>query len=182
MSEAIYARSMRWTSTSRFLVPALLCLASLPCGGCGGTKPKDAAAPSDEGESGFVTGESKCLAIAGATRERQRNEPETIVVKHILVKYAGAKKAAPEIKRSRGDACLRAAEARRRLENGETFAEIVSEYSDESGAASREGLLGPIKRKDVVEPFADAAFELKANEVSHVVETESGFHIILRTE
>jgi parvulin-like peptidyl-prolyl isomerase len=148
---------------------------------CGGTKPKEAATP-EEGESGFVTAESKCLAIAGATRERQRNEPETIVVKHILVKYAGAKKASADIKRSRGDACVRAAEARHRLENGEAFAEIVSEYSDEPGAASREGLIGPIKRKDVVAAFADAAFELKANEVSHVVETESGFHIILRTQ
>ena len=58
----------------------------------------------------------------------------------------------------------------------------MTEYSDEPGAASREGLIGPIKRKDVVAPFADAAFELKANEVSHVVETESGFHVILRTQ
>jgi peptidyl-prolyl cis-trans isomerase NIMA-interacting 1 len=149
---------------------------------CGGGKPKGAATPEESGESGFVTGESKCLGIATAPRERQRNEPETIVVKHILVKFAGAKKAGPDIKRSRGDACLRAEEARHRLENGESFGAIVSEYSDESGAASREGLLGPIKRKDVVAPFADAAFELKANEVSHVVETESGFHVIMRTE
>lgn len=156
--------------------------ALLLCASCG--KPKDAAAPSEQesSESGFVTGESKCLAIAGAARERQKNEPETIVVKHILVKFAGAKKAGPDIKRSRGDACLRATEARRRLEQGEPFGDIVGEYSDEPGAASRQGLIGPIKRKDVVPPFADAAFELKANEVSHVVETESGFHIILRTE
>lgn len=162
---------------------ALLLLLLLACLACGGAKPKDAAAPSDEsGESGFVTGESKCLAIAGASRERQKDEPETITVKHILVKYAGAKKASPDIKRSRADACLRAVEARKRLEQGEAFGEIVSEYSDEPGAASREGLIGPIKRKDVVAPFADAAFELKANEVSHVVETDSGFHIILRTQ
>jgi parvulin-like peptidyl-prolyl isomerase len=164
---------MRWKSRV-LLIQALFCLS------CGEAKPP--ATPSDESDTGFVTGESKCLAIAGATRERQKNEPESIVVKHILVKYVGAKKAGPEIKRSRGDACLRAVEARHRLENGETFAEIVSEYSDEPGAASREGLIGPIKRKDVVAPFADAAFELRANEVSHVVETESGFHIILRTE
>jgi len=150
---------------------------------CGEAKPKDPATPDTaETGDGFVTGESKCLAVAGATRERQRNEPDQITVKHILVKYAGAKKAAPDIKRSKGDACLRAMEARKRLEGGEPFAEIVTEYSDEPGAASREGLIGPIKRKDVVAPFADAAFELKANEVSHVVETESGFHVILRTQ
>jgi parvulin-like peptidyl-prolyl isomerase len=161
-------------------LPFLLVLA---CAACGGSKPKEpATSDSESGESGFVTAESKCLAIAGANHERQKNEPETIVVKHILVKYVGAKKASADIKRSRGDACVRAAEARHRLENGETFGDIVKEYSDEPGAASREGLIGPIKRKDVVPAFADAAFELKANEVSQVVETESGFHVIFRTE
>lgn len=159
-----------------------LALLSLLVLSCGSSKPKDPAAPEEGGESGFVTAESKCLAIAGASRERQKNEPETIVVKHILVKYAGAKKASADIKRSRGDACVRAAEARHRLEGGESFGEIVKEYSDEPGAGSREGLIGPIKRKDVVPAFADAAFELKANEVSQVVETESGFHVIFRTE
>lgn len=151
---------------------------------CGDATPKPPATPAEgtSGESGFVTGESKCLAVAGASRERLRNEPEQITVKHVLVKFVGAKKASADIKRSRGDACLRAAEAHKRLENGEPFGAIVTEYSDEPGAGSREGLIGPIKRKDVVAPFADAAFELKANEVSQVVETESGFHIILRTQ
>lgn len=166
---------MRWVF--RFVLPVVL-----SCLGCGESKPKEPVTPAEGGESGFVTGGSKCLAIAGATHERQRNEPDSIVVKHILVKFAGAKKAGPEIKRSREDACLRAAEAHHRLEQGEGFGEIVAEYSDEPGAGAREGLIGPIKRKDVVPPFADAAFELKANEVSQVVETESGFHIILRTQ
>lgn len=150
--------------------------------GCGGAKPKDAATPDDSGSSGLDTPDTRCLAIARGARERQRNEPDKITVKHVLVKFAGAKNASADIKRSRGDACLRALEARKRLQAGDNFADVVAEYSDEGGAASREGSVGQIRRKDVAPPFADAAFELKPNEVSHVVETDFGYHIIMRTE
>jgi hypothetical protein len=150
---------------------------------CGGAKPKEPnVIPDDSGESGLDTPDTRCFAIARGTRERRPNEPEKIGVKHVLVKYAGAKKASADIKRSQGDACLRALEARKRLQAGDPFADVVKEYSDEAGAVSREGSLGTIKRGDVVPAFADAAFELGANEVSHVVETEFGYHIILRTE
>jgi NIMA-interacting peptidyl-prolyl cis-trans isomerase 1 len=147
-----------------------------------GSKAKDPN-PSNEEQGGFETADTRCLAIARATREsRKGNEPEKISVKHILVKFAGAKNAKADIKRSRGDACTRALEARKQLQAGEPFANVVAEYSDEPGAASREGLVGSIKRSDVAAPFADAAWELKPNEVSHVVETDFGYHIIMRTE
>lgn len=151
--------------------------------GCGGAKPKEASSTPDEsGSSGLETAETRCLAVAHAARERQRNEPEKIVAKHVLVKFAGSKNAKPEITRTRGEACVRALEARKQLEAGESFASVVAEYSDEPGAATREGSVGTIKRSDVVPAFADAAFELRPGEVSHVVETDFGYHIILRTQ
>ncbi|AKT39125.1 uncharacterized protein CMC5_032720 [Chondromyces crocatus] len=73
-------------------------------------------------------------------------------------------------------------EARGKLQEGADFDALVSDYSDEAGAASRAGSLGSIERGDVLPPFADAAFELEANQVSDVVETKYGFHLILRTE
>ena len=149
---------------------------------CGGSKPPDAKTPDDSGESGLETPDTRCFAIARGTRERKSNEPPKITAKHILVKYSGAKNASPEIKRTQGAACLRALEARKQLQSGEPFAEVVKEYSDEAGAATREGSVGQISRKDVAAPFADAAFELAPNEVSHVVETEFGYHIIMRVE
>ena len=103
-------------------------------------------------------------------------------MKHVLVKWAGAKNTPPEITRTREAACLRAQEARTKLEQGASFADVVKEYSDEPGAATREGLVGQIERRDVDPAFADAAFELEVGAVSYVVESPSGFHVIMRSE
>lgn len=146
--------------------------------GCGGPS----AAPSSPGPSTAEQAPTnRCLAVAAAKRSKKPDEPAKITVKHVLVKYAGAKKAAATVTRTREQACERAEEARAKLEKGAAFAEVVAEFSEEPGAATREGSIGEIERAQVVPPFADAAFELGPNEVSHVVETDFGFHVILRT-
>jgi peptidyl-prolyl cis-trans isomerase NIMA-interacting 1 len=146
---------------------------------CGG-------APSPGGSSAASSGggsaAEQCLAVADARRGRVPAEPDRILVKHVLVKYAGAKGAPDTITRTREQACLRAEEALGKLKEGASFAEVVAAYSDESGAATREGSIGTIERADVAPSFADAAFELKMKEVSEVVETPFGFHVILRVE
>jgi NIMA-interacting peptidyl-prolyl cis-trans isomerase 1 len=150
---------------------------ALACGGA-----PQGPAPSAPVAAAAASPAEACLAVAGAKRERRADEPRAIGAKHILVKYAGAKKAPETVTRSREQACLRAEEARSQLAQGVSFAEVVRLYSEEPGAVSREGSLGSIERSHVVPPFADAAFELRAGEVSHVVETDYGFHVILRTE
>lgn len=158
---------------------ALLTLAVAACGGEATPAPASPATASASGGGGAA---ERCLAVAGAKRERKPSEPAKISAKHVLVKYAGAKKAPPTVTRTREQACLRAQEARAKLEQGTPFADVVATYSEEPGATTREGSLGSIERSHVVPPFADAAFELAAGEVSHVVETDFGFHVIMRTE
>jgi len=145
---------------------------------CGGAPSGDAASPT---AGGTAPGE-RCLAEADVKRAPKPSEPDRIHVKHMLVRYVGARGAAPSVTRSREQACLRAEEALGKLQGGTSFADVVAAYSDEAGASTRGGDIGNIERSDVAPPFADAAFELKPSEVSQVVETPYGFHVILRVE
>ena len=156
--------------------------ASLPfvLAACGG-----AAAPPPDAPHAAAVPESPaaaCLRTAGAQRTPAAKEPDRVGAKHVLVKYGGAKGAPAAITRSREDACLRALEARDKLRGGADFGEIVAAYSDETGAATRGGSLGRVERKELVAPFADAAFELDIHQLSDVVESPFGFHVIMRTE
>ncbi len=69
-----------------------------------------------------------------------------------------------------------------RLHRGEPFEKLVQEYSDEPGAAQRHGDLGMFRRGDMVKAFSEAAFSLKPGEISGIVESPFGFHIIQRTK
>ncbi|MDR0233627.1 MAG: SurA N-terminal domain-containing protein [Zoogloeaceae bacterium] len=58
------------------------------------------------------------------------------------------------------------------------FAELAKERSEDPGSAEQGGDLGFMARQMLVKPFADAAFSLKKGEISDLVESEFGFHII----
>lgn len=157
-----------------------LVLAALGCGGAQPAAPATAAAAA--GPATPATPGAACLDLADAKRTPKPGEPAKVGAKHVLVKWSGAKRADASITRTREQACLRALEARDKLRAGADFAEIVKAYSDEPGAATRGGSIGTVERTDVAPPFADAAFELDVNQLSDVVETDFGFHVILRTE
>lgn len=123
-------------------------------------------------------------AIAPGTVETPlaEAEPEVIAAQHVLVAYRGAKRAPGGITRSKDEAKKRAEEALAKARKGDDFTEVVKAYSDEPGAAERLGSLGKFKRDVMAKPFADAAFKLKVGEISDVVETEFGFHVIKRNQ
>jgi peptidyl-prolyl cis-trans isomerase NIMA-interacting 1 len=149
-------------------------LASSHCGG---------GAPSPATPTGSANAAAAaCFELAGVKRQRNPSEPSKVSVRHVLVQYTGSKNVRPPVSRTREEACLRALQARDELRAGADFVEVVKKYSDEPGAATRSGSLGSVERKDVAEPFADAAFELRPKEFSDVVESDFGFHVIMRME
>jgi peptidyl-prolyl cis-trans isomerase SurA len=64
------------------------------------------------------------------------------------------------------------------IKAGMDFGELAKKYSDDSLSAIQGGSLGKSKKGSFVKEFEDAAFLLKPGEVSGIVETEFGYHII----
>lgn len=68
-----------------------------------------------------------------------------------------------------------------KLKNGDSFAKLAEQYSID-GSRKRGGDLGLFGRGMMVKPFEEAAFKLNKGEVSGIVKTQFGYHIIKRLE
>ncbi|KAL3672081.1 hypothetical protein V7S43_002745 [Phytophthora oleae] len=123
------------------------------------------------------------------------NGPDSVQALHILVKHSGSRrpsswrqetitrsKAVAEAKaggiREKLLACVEANPDRPEVLR-ELFEEIAKEESDCS-SAKRGGDLGPFTRGKMTPSFEKAAFALKVSELSDLVESDSGMHVILR--
>lgn len=69
-------------------------------------------------------------------------------------------------------------ELRQRLVDGEDFATLAAEYSDDPGSASNGGDLGWFGKGQMVAPFEEAAFTLAVDEISQPIKSDFGYHII----
>ena len=100
--------------------------------------------------------------------------PEERRASHILIK---ADKGAPAADRAKARAKAEALLAELK-KNPAAFAELAKKNSDDPGSAERGGDLDFFARGAMVKPFEDAAFALKPGEISPLVETDFGYHII----
>ena len=71
----------------------------------------------------------------------------------------------------------KAQEALERSKQGESFSELVLEYSDDSGTKEQGGDLGMLTKSQLPGALGDAVFAMDVNEISDLVRTEFGFHV-----
>ena len=103
--------------------------------------------------------------------------PEERRASHILIK-AEASASADEKKAARAKAEQLLAQLQK---NPAQFAELARKNSDDPGSGANGGDLDFFARGDMVKPFEDAAYGLKPGQISGLVESEFGFHIIQLT-
>ena len=100
-------------------------------------------------------------------------------IRHILLSWAGAHRASPNLRRTREEAWSEAVRALERLESGEDFGEIAAQLSDDS-SGERNGEIGAIQSGETHYVFEAMAFSLEEGERSPIIETPFGFHILQR--
>ena len=104
-------------------------------------------------------------------RERLAERPATVTFDQVLI--------VPEPSDSvKTTARTSASEVLSLLDEGGDFAELARRFSDDPGSAQRGGELGWVRRGLMVEEFEDAAFQLGREEISEVVDTQFGSHVI----
>ena len=99
-------------------------------------------------------------------------EPETVRARHILVSVDD-----PPDERQKKEALRKIKVVKKKLVKGEEFESLAREFSD-CPSSAQGGDLGFFMRGQMVQPFEDAAFALEKGEISDIVETRYGYHLI----
>ncbi|KAG6380736.1 hypothetical protein JVT61DRAFT_5118 [Boletus reticuloceps] len=116
-------------------------------------------------------------------------QPEQIRASHLLIKHKESrrpsswKESTITLPKDDAIAILRKhqAEINTSSDKSATFGELAKEHSDCS-SHDKNGDLGLFSRGQMQKPFEEAAFALQVGEISDIVSTDSGVHIIMRTE
>ncbi len=104
--------------------------------------------------------------------ERLYNSPKKVKARHILLKYSDDD--TPEV---RAELKKRMQAIREQALTGD-FADLARRYSEDPGSATRGGDLGYFEKERMDPAFAEAAFATAPGEISDIVESKFGLHII----
>jgi peptidyl-prolyl cis-trans isomerase SurA len=153
--------------------------------------------PAQPGAFGKEVGQAARALMPGAISDpvdtpsgyfviERRTDPPTgptkVSARHILISYAGAEHAIPGVKRTEAEARTLADEiAKEAKAPGANWGELAK-HTDEPGSKETGGDLGSFARGQMVPAFERVAFALAVGQVSDVVQTPFGFHIITRYE
>ncbi len=112
--------------------------------------------------------------------EANKKEYETVKARHILVTFKGSPVPVQAGKKelTEEEAKAKAEALRAQITAGGKFEEIAKKESDDAGSGANGGDLGAFRFEQMVEEFAKAAFGAKKGEVTPVVRTQFGYHII----
>ncbi len=109
--------------------------------------------------------------------ENFTDSTESMSASHILVSYTGALRADETVTRTKEEALAKANDLKAQLDGGASFNDLATNESD-GPSASEQGSLGEFSQGGMVAPFEEAAFALGEGEISDVIETDFGYHII----
>jgi peptidyl-prolyl cis-trans isomerase C len=112
--------------------------------------------------------------------DAKKSEYEQVKASHVLIAFKGspaAQAGKPEITEEQAKA--KAEDLRKQIVEGKLkFEDAAAKESDDVGSGSRGGDLGEFNRGQMVPEFEKAAFEAKAGDVTPIVRTQFGYHII----
>jgi hypothetical protein len=153
-----------------FRIAITVCICALAlAAGCGGSGGQPSSGDSTAVEDTAVVADTAAVAV-----------PDAVGMAHILIAWAGAERA--NATRTQDEALQLITAIRDSILAGQiTFEDAAIGHSDcPSGAAG--GYLGVYGRGAMVREFEDAAFALDVDEMSDIVQTPFGYHLIVRTE
>jgi len=115
-----------------------------------------------------------------ASHKDEFNKEKEVHARHILIAYKGARRAGKKVDDRTKEQAKAIAEKVVKLVKAKPgdFAKLAKEYTDEASGRNKGGDLGFFKKEDMVSEFSNVAFMMKKGEVSDVVESPFGFHII----
>ena len=123
----------------------------------------------------ITLGDDVLRAAYGANIDRYRNG-ERVMGRHILLMTQN--KSADDAKKLE----VKIGDLLKQIRAGADFAELAKKNSEDPGSAPKGGDLGWISKGQMVPNFEATAFSLKKGEISNVIKTEYGFHIVQVTD
>jgi peptidyl-prolyl cis-trans isomerase D len=122
-------------------------------------------------EAGFTPTDAQLETLYNQNKDQYRT-PETVDVQQILLMTQGKPASEEPAIKAKAEDVLKQARA------GADFAELAKKYSDDPGSKDKGGLYAGVTRGQMVPEFEQAAFSLKPGQISDLVKTQYGFHIV----